>query len=302
MVSLEGMRIRKSIDDNYSAFFTDDGKTYRFKLTDAPMKELTFPEFYDVAINTWCAGGCGYCYVGAKESGMHFPGAVGNIKRIFGHMTLNERPFQVALGGEGEPTAHPDFLEVLETFRGLGIAPNYTTNGMHLSTELIAATKEFNSGVAVSMHPQLRTYSVNAIKEYSKAGIRLNLHFVVSNAKSIDLLWKAVEEWNDVVEHFVVLPYMSNREAPFKRVDTDYLARTLDSREDISKIAFGSNLYKFLSVRDYPVSLYEPEAMSKYLVLSDPIKLYSDSHSMKPVTKGPLWRLVNILSMEDNGV
>lgn len=295
------MRTRRLPEDNYAAMFLEDGgKTYRFTLTDGPMKELSFPEFYDVAINNWCAGGCGYCYVAAKKSGTHFNDVVGKINRIFGSMSLNQRPFQVALGGEGEPTSHPDFVRVLEAFRNLSIVPNYTTNGMHLDDKILEATQSLSGGVAVSIHPHLRDSWTRAIRTYADAGVRLNLHFVVSNAKSIDLMWEAFNEYKSVVDYFVVLPYMSNREAPTKHVDTTHLEWTLDQHEDLSQIAFGSNLYPFLKPRSYKysVSLYEPESMSKYLILNDPIGLYSDSHGMKPITQGPLRDVVNAAALD----
>ena len=66
------------------------------------------------------------------------------------------RPYQVAIGGAGEPTLHPDFCEVLKTSRELDIMPNYTTNGMHLSDKILYATKEYCGGVAVSTHKHLK--------------------------------------------------------------------------------------------------------------------------------------------------
>lgn len=287
-------RVRVLEEDNYRAIFID-GMTYRFAIdSNKPISsKLTYPEFYDVAINSWCAGGCTYCYVAAKESGIHYANVVDKIKSIFGSMTPNQRPIQVALGGEGEPTAHPDFVEVLRTFRELGIVPNYTTNGMHLTEEIVNAAKTYSGGVAVSIHPHLKDHWESAIETYSAAGIKLNLHVVVSSAATIRFFWKLFDKYKDTVDYLVMLPYMSNREAPYQHVDVEFLSSTLNERNgSLQKVAFGSNLYEFLN-RDnnkYRVSLYEPESMSAYMILSDEVGYYSDSHGMVPMPESTVYQ------------
>lgn len=261
------------------------GKTFRFTHdASRPLAPtITYPEFYDVAINSWCAGGCSYCYVAAKETGIHYRDVIGKLDAVFGTMTENQRPFQVALGGEGEPTAHPDFYNILKKFDELGIVPNYTTNGMHLDKSVMDATLEFNSGVAVSIHPHLKQHWTNAIERYYEEGVRTNIHVVISSAATIKFFWKLFDKYKDKVEYFVLLPYMSNREAPYKEVDTEYLAKTLDEHKDLTQVAFGSNLYQFLvdEGNRWNASLYEPESVSGYLILDDPIGFYSDSHGMQ---------------------
>lgn len=283
------VKVRSFPEDNYKAIFVG-GKTYRF-LHD-PRKplasEITYPEFYDVAINSWCAGGCDYCYVAAKETGIHYRDVLGKIEAVFGSMDENQRPFQVALGGEGEPTSHPAFREVLRKFRSLGIAPNYTTNGMHLNSEIMDATLESESGVAVSIHPHLKEHWTKALVDYGKENVRLNTHIVISNAATINFFWKMFDRYRDSVEYFVLLPYMSNRLAPYKEVDLEHLEKTMDDRMgDLEQVAFGSNLYQFLldTGNRYNASLYEPESVSGYLILDDPIGFYEDSHGMKPHEK-----------------
>lgn len=279
------MRKRLFPEHDYKAVFLPTGKTFRFGQN---ITELSYPEFYDVAINDWCAGGCTYCYVAAKETGKHYNNVLDKINKFFGTMTLNQRPFQVALGGEGEPTAHPEFINVLKTFYDLQIVPNYTSNGMHLNDEILDATLKYSGGVAVSIHPHLKPHWESAIEKYGEAKVRLNLHVVVSSKATIDFFWKLFDKYKDVVEYFVLLPYMSNREAPYKFVDTNHLEETLTNRrEDLPKVAFGSNLYQFL-IKDgnkYNASLYEPESMSKYAILRDDLGLYSDSHGMIPLSK-----------------
>jgi len=144
------MRQRKEITANYSSVFIN-GKTLRMPIIDTePITELKYPEFYDVGINSLCYGRCPYCYTCATNKGVNFSNIVEKIKSFFGSMDLNERPYQVALGGSGEPTLHDKFIGVLKTFHDLNIAPNYTTNRMHLNDEIIDATKKYCGGVLIS--------------------------------------------------------------------------------------------------------------------------------------------------------
>ena len=68
-------------------------------------------------------------------------------------MNSNQKPFQIAIGSQGEPTIHPEFIAFLQTIYELGIVPNYTTNGITLASgnkELLDATEKYCGGVAVS--------------------------------------------------------------------------------------------------------------------------------------------------------
>lgn len=290
------VRTRRFADENYASVYVG-GKTYRFSLDGGELPEkLSYPEFLDVAINSWCAGGCSYCYVAAKLSGTHYPNVVEKIKTIFGSMELDHRPYSISLGGEGEPTAHPDFVEVLKAFRELDIIPNFTTNGMHVTDEVLEATVKYSGGVAVSLHPQLKPFWSSAIEKFGALNTKLNTHVVISNKKTINWMWKMFDKYRDVVDYMVILPYMSNREAPFQEVDLEHLEKTLDERMgDLEQVAFGANLYEFLLSVDnrYNASLYVPESVSGYLILDDEIKFRADSHGMQEVPEHNIHQHIN---------
>ena len=149
------MKIRTFPESNYRAFYVN-GKTLRLPIDPTrKMTELEHPEFYDVKITNKCFGGCPYCYQSSLASSEHFTDVPGKIGKFFGEMSENERPFQVAIGG-GEPTIHPEFREICAAFKRLGIDPNYTTNGMNLTDEVLDITEEFVNGVAVSTHSHLK--------------------------------------------------------------------------------------------------------------------------------------------------
>jgi len=278
------MRTRTEESANYHSVFID-GKTLRFQIDpDRPITELRFPEFYDVGINTWCGGRCSYCYTDAKAAGVHFPQIAAKIQQFFGAMNLNERPYQVALGGSGEATAHPEFTAALQAFREFDIIPNYTTNGMHLSDPVLDATIEYCGGVAVSCHPHLERHWRDAIRKLCQLKIKLNLHVVVSDRESIQQLTALFQEYQPLVDYFVILPYMTAGRAANRPIDFQALEAWVDSVQDFGNIAFGSNLFEFLGDKArWDLSLYPPEIMSKYLIMDDGLSLYNNSFQMKRV-------------------
>jgi len=279
-------KVRHHPDSNYRAVWLN-GKTIRLPIAiSKPVTELKFPEFYDVAINSWCSANCPECYTAATKNGKHFGSITNKIIQYFGVMSPNERPFQVALGGAGEPTAHPQFVDVLRVFDHLGIVPNYTTNGMHLNKETIEATKKYCGGVAVSLHPHLETTWRKAIELLLENGIKTNVHIIISDQESIDFFKRIYDEYCGRIDYFVLLAYIPIGRAAPKDISYEYLEKTLDKIPNRGNVAFSSKFYDFLKAKKhkYDVSIYPPEILSKYLVMDDDMKLYNNSFEMKEVT------------------
>ena len=68
-----------------------------------------------------------------------------------------------------------------------------------------------------------------------------------------------------------------------KTVAYDKVEEWLDQVNGFANIAFGANFYKFLNrLKKWDVSLYPPEILSKYLVMDDDMRLYTNSFEMKP--------------------
>ena len=265
-------------ESNYKGIWYN-GKTIRIALDPKkPITELEYPEFYDIKLTGYCEGECPWCYMDSKKTDLHYVNPVQKINDFFGPMSENERPFQVAIGG-GEPTSHPEFIEVLKTFKDLGIEPNYTTNGMHLNNRILEATGKYCGGVAVSCHPHLAVYWSDAANLLVENRTRLNFHIIISDKLSIDEFREIYDEWKNEVEYFVLLPYGNQGRAPEKKIDWEYLLTKLP--ENTSQIAFGANFYPYLlqGNHDIKVSLYEPEIMSKFLDLKD-MKIYPSSFSL----------------------
>ena len=282
------IRIRKFEESNYKAIF-HNYKTLRIALDPTkPIIELEYPEFYDVAINDKCNAMCSWCYVSALKSGSNFRRVPDKIDSFFGTMDENQKPFQVAIGGAGEPTMHPEFIDILKKFDEVGIVPNYTTNGMHLTDEIIEATKEYSGGVALSCHPHLDKYWRPAADRFIKEGIRTNFHVIISDMKSIDTFFKIYEEYSGKIEYFVLLPYTVQGRAKETNLEFDELFSRLKEMEEVKDIAFGANFYPYLTSNDISwldVSLYEPEIMSKYIVMNNDMYIYDSSFSDEPINK-----------------
>lgn len=280
------IKVRIAPEHNYKGVFYN-GKTMRFQLNPRePITELTYPEFYDVAINSKCYGACPYCYVMATNQGHNYDGVILKILDFFGSMNENERPFQVAIGGAGEPTLHPRFEDVLKTFDTLGILPNYTTNGMHLTDKVMDATEKYAGGVAVTCHPHLEKHWRRAVNRLA-GKTRLNLHIIIGDAASVDKFFEIYDEYKDVVEYFVLLPYQAVGFA--EEIDTafDDLFDRL-GREVPKDVAFGALFYEHLLDRPWiNVSLYEPEIMSKYLDMEN-MTLHPSSFDIDTVLEHPM--------------
>jgi len=264
------MKIRTFADKNYKGIYFN-GKTMRIALDPAkPILELDYPEFYDVKITDYCRGKCPYCYMDSKITSKHPENAFQSIVDFFSLMSKNEKPFQVAIGG-GEPTEHPDFVKILRAFYNMGITPNYTTNGMFADQssdhiyKILRATQDYCGGVAVSCHPHLKHYWGRAADMFHQSGIKLNFHHVISDRGSINKFRNIYTVWQDKVDHFVLLPYGSQGRAEEKEIDWEYLVKSCP--EDTSKMAFGAGFHPYLVANPgvFDVSLYEPEALSKFL-------------------------------------
>jgi organic radical activating enzyme len=275
------IKTRSFPESNYHSIWYDH-KTLRMTYdSKKPITTLKYPEFLDVCITQFCQGACNYCYQDSTTQGKHVPNLIEKFKNYFGHMTSNQKPYQLAFGG-GEPTSHPNFIELMKTSHDMGIVPNYTTNGMWVrepyAKQLLDATKKYCGGVAISTHEHLTNYWKVAIDLYVQHNIKLNLHVIISDRQSIDDFIKIYNEYHDVIDYFVLLPHTPVGRADFKEIEWDYFVSKV--RPD-DQIAFGANFYPYLvnGKHDFDVSLYEPEIMSGYLDMSN-MKLYNSSFDL----------------------
>lgn len=140
---------------------------------------LEYPSLMDIGIKGNCSNNdCVFCYQG-KEQRPDMP--------LDNYMSIvdQSKKFvnQIALGGKGNPNSHKHFKEIIEYTVKNKIVPNYTTSGHDLTMEQVEVSKKCGA-VAVSIS-NLHDYTFQAIKMLMDAGIKTNLHWVLSK-KSIE--------------------------------------------------------------------------------------------------------------------
>jgi hypothetical protein len=276
------MRTRTEATANYKALFIN-GKTLRFQLDPTkPIVELEYSEFYDLSFGDKCATGkCKYCYASGNPKGRHYTNIVGKLQFLFGNMPLEQRPFQVAIGGSQESLEHPEFWEAVKTLKALDIVPNYTTNGVLFDQQAAELTKAHCGGVAITAHPHLEKAWRKAVDIAVANHLRVNIHFVISDAASVEKLKALYQEYKTKIDYIVLLPYMNVGYAAKnpKTIAYTELATWLDTLKK-PNIAFGAHFYEFVKRNpQWPIDIYPPEILSKYLVLDEPITLHDSSFS-----------------------
>ena len=285
------MRIRVDKNANYKAVFFN-GKTIRQRLNSSlPITAPKFAEIEDVAINDKCFANCSYCYTSATNKGSNFDNIVEKAKNIWGSVDENSRPFQIAIGGAGESTIHPDWIEFVKAVNELGITPNYTTNGMHLSEDIINATEKYCGGVAVSYHPHIKKYFHEAIYKLSDR-TRLNVHLIIGSPDSLFDAQAIYENYKDRLEYFVMLPYQAAGRG--KQIETEETWTKMFTwinslpEERQKQFAFGALFYEWMLKNELPlkVDIYEPEIYSGYRMFDESYKtLRKSSYNLEPKFK-----------------
>lgn len=272
------MRIRRQ--DNYFAIF-DGRTTQRFTLDGKEFKHQQYPEILDISIGSKCLANCPFCYTSAVKTGIMYVNVPNKINELFGKLPENLRPFQVALGGEGEPTMHPELKEILKAFKDLNIVPNYTTNGMHVTDELLSITKEYCGGIAVSAHPHIEKIWRGATQRYLDAGILTCLHIIIGEPGSVDRYLQIRDEFPGI-EYFVLLPYQVAGRAD--DIDCTREWEKLFALDFPTNTAFGALFYEYLKKANLQnIPIYEPEVLSGYVIMDDNYRiLRTSSYDLRP--------------------
>lgn len=279
-MSIDWLRKRFFPESNYKGIYKN-WQTLRLQYNPKkPITELEFPEFYDVKITNKCFWNCSYCYQDSKVDENHYDDIVWKAQRFFWKMNENQKPFQVAIGW-WNPNEHPEFVPLLKYLYDIEICPNYTTNWMWVTQEIIDATKTYCWGVALSCHKHLDKIWKESTRQFAKAWIRTNLHVIISDIKSIERFVEIYDEFKDIVEYFVLLPL--TKEGRAKQLDVPlinfkYLMKVIKEKTNQNQVAFGAMFYPFLKENnELKLSLYEPEIMSKYLDMKDDWYMYPSS-------------------------
>lgn len=121
------MVCRKDRTGHWTLYSRYTGAKVRISFTKKEAKRSVFPELIDIKITDFCASNCIYCYQQSTPRGIHGNSA---YLQSVAYLCSQMKVFEVAIGG-GEPTSHPDFVDILESFRNRGIVPNFSTRSLH---------------------------------------------------------------------------------------------------------------------------------------------------------------------------
>lgn len=279
-----GVKRRIFPNNNYNAIWYNL-KTVRLGegvATELPAGES---EFYDISLGTVCTTGkCPFCYVASNPNGRFYENVCETWKKWMDtffekkidNFTLTNKPFQIAIGSEGEPTEHPDFCKFLQTVYETGVVPNYTTNGVliakdnNLSDAILEATRNYVGGVAVSFgNKHLRAEAEKAVDKLIQYGeCCVNLHHIISTKESVDDFVEVWKKYGENIKYHVLLPLMPKGRSTnsIEEGVFEYLEEKIQEYK-MTNVAFGAHFVEFLKNSKIKTWLYEPESFSKNVLL-----------------------------------
>jgi radical SAM protein with 4Fe4S-binding SPASM domain len=196
------MRCRKEKDfvsffDEKTGYYMRTGIIENGKDTGKDPFMTSFPELLDVGIMGNCIHGkTGLCIksgVECYQDGLHSQNAnmsVADFEDIA--RQCKGKTYQFALGGCGDPDQHENFEEILNICKTYGIVPNFTTSGLGMSPDIAKLCKRHCGAVAVSWYRS--TYTLNAIKTLVEAGVKTNIHYVLTKDSIAEALCNLKEK------------------------------------------------------------------------------------------------------------
>jgi hypothetical protein len=139
------------------------------------------PETVDIKITDFCPQNCPWCYQGSSLEGRH---AETHEIESLAYALASLEVFEVALGG-GDPTLHPNFARILDTFGSYHIRPNFSTRSVAwLEDPKIVSSVQKNVGGAAFSARSVEDVDlfVDAIRGCHKVAARA-LRFTMSWAR-----------------------------------------------------------------------------------------------------------------------
>lgn len=184
------MKIRRHSKEYNFIGDTVSGTTFRWgrRFEENP-PYAPWPELADISISNHCTKGCDFCYRDSTPNLSFMPlEDYEYLLKQLNHPVWGN-VFQVALGG-GEPLEHPDFTKIIDISLKYGVVPNFTTNGNHLTNDLITKLKNKVGAVALST-TDINTNDRRLIQNLKINNIKCNIHYVLNNQnimQAIDIL------------------------------------------------------------------------------------------------------------------
>lgn len=174
-----------SLFDEHSSFYVRSGIFRDGKETEEDPFMAGFPELLDVGIMGHCTHGLSglcrktgvECYQDGwrmEQPNMEVEDFLTIARQCDGHV------YQFALGRRGDPDQHEAFEDILKICREYHIVPNFTSSGLGFDGSVIELCRNYCGAVAVSWYGQ--PYTERAIRMLTEAGVKTNIHFVLSRS------------------------------------------------------------------------------------------------------------------------
>ena len=110
--------------DYYTLFNKNTGNRIRLNFNkDTEIIKASVPDLVDIKITDYCDKGCTFCYQSSTTEGKS--ALLYYINSIYSALSYSG-VFEVVLGG-GEPTSHPEFLNILKSAKDKNLVPSFTT-------------------------------------------------------------------------------------------------------------------------------------------------------------------------------
>ena len=166
---------KKQKDQVWTLFNYNTGAKVTVSFSNKPttFTKSRTPDLIDLKITNWCDNKCPFCYQDSNTKGTHAD--YDKIRNIISALSDME-VFEIALGG-GSPVAHPNFINILEYCRELGVIPNFSTRDTNWlkNPKIVEAVKNHVGSVGFSV------VSMKEVEDLSYLIEKSNLHEGVDN-------------------------------------------------------------------------------------------------------------------------
>ena len=168
----------------WSLFSVSDGSKIRMSFNDdANAEKSEVPELVDIKITDWCDEGCKFCYQNSTPKGEHAKKDM--IEHVIVSLAKLET-FEVAIGG-GEPTSHPNFLQILQCCNDCGVSASFSTRKEDWVVDNWPRLKNLVGAIGLSVDG-----NTELVKKLSKLkglkGLKVTVQVVVGSCSNHELI------------------------------------------------------------------------------------------------------------------
>ena len=186
------------------------------KDTDVDPFMASYPELLDIGIMQTCV--CSHmCNVDCYQKAIDRKGKNMPLEDLESILKQSQNKiFQVALGGAGDPDTHENFEEILRLCKQYEIVPNFTTSGILMNDKKAKLCKEYCGAVAVSQHSKLKEVIVSCDDETKE----LKDEIYIEREKLQEILddgWNITEDTSDTSLNYRTL-YMEENSYTYKAI------------------------------------------------------------------------------------